>query len=84
MTAPIAAPKPVVTTSNKAKTASGCNPVSRSRTATKTPEKAITEPTLRSMPPDRITTVMPTATMPRYALSVRRLPITRVDSMNGN
>ena len=35
--------------------------------------KAITEPTDRSIPPEMITKVMPTATMPRKALSVRRL-----------
>ena len=34
---------------------------------------AITEPTDRSMPPDRITNVMPTATMHRKALSISRL-----------
>jgi hypothetical protein len=34
---------------------------------------AITEPTERSMPPERITKVMPTATMIRKALSISRL-----------
>ncbi len=34
---------------------------------------AITEPTDRSMPPDRITKVMPTATTMRKALSISRL-----------
>ncbi|MNG39983.1 hypothetical protein D3C84_1283640 [compost metagenome] len=43
----------------------------------------MTEPIDRSMPPDRITKVMPTAAMPRKALSVKRLPITRVDRMLG-
>ena len=59
-------------------------PVSRSSTAMKTPAKAMTEPTERSIAARQDDTVMPTATMPRYALSVRRLPITRVDSMAGN
>ena len=65
ISAPCAAPKAVVTTRRSAKTASGCSPVSRSITAMKTPAKAMTEPTDRSMPPDRMTTVMPTAAMPR-------------------
>ena len=34
---------------------------------------AMTEPTDRSMPPERITKVMPTATMHRKALSISRL-----------
>jgi len=34
---------------------------------------ATTDPTERSMPPDRITNVMPTATMMRKALSISRL-----------
>ena len=58
-------PNTVVSTSSSAKTASGCNPVSRSMTAMKTPENAITDPMLRSIPPDRITIVIPTAAMPR-------------------
>ena len=62
---PIAAPKRVVIASSSAKAASGCIPVSRSSTAINTPEKAMTDPTDRSIPPEMMTTVIPTATMPR-------------------
>ncbi|MNI45786.1 hypothetical protein D3C73_1002260 [compost metagenome] len=71
-------------TSAARKAVSGCTPKEPTKTATKTLVKAMTEPTERSMPPDRMTKVMPTAAMPKKALSVRRLPITRVDSMLGN
>jgi hypothetical protein len=46
--------------------------------------KPITDPTERSIPPEMMTKVMPTATMPRKALSVRRLATTRVDAKFGN
>jgi hypothetical protein len=62
----------------------GLSPYRSMVTARNTPVKAMTDPTDRSMPPDRITKVMPTATMPRKALSVRRLPITRVEAKLGN
>ena len=52
-------------------------------TARNTPTKAITAPTDRSMPPEMTTKVMPTAAMPRKALSVSRLPATRVEKKAG-
>ncbi len=54
------------------------------RVALSTVVKPITAPTERSMPPEMITKVIPTAVMPRKALSVRKLPSTRVESMAGN
>ncbi|MEZ5722647.1 MAG: hypothetical protein R3D59_14235 [Paracoccaceae bacterium] len=57
--------------------------MSRRITARKTPEKAITEPTERSIPPDRMTKVIPTAVSPRKALSVRRLATTRDENIAG-
>ena len=48
--------------------------------ATNTVVKPITEPTERSMPPEMMTKVMPVATTPRKALSVRRLATTRVEA----
>ena len=65
ISAPMHSPNAVVSASSRAKTASGCSPVSRSMTAMNTPENAITDPMLRSIPPDRMTMVMPTAAMPR-------------------
>ena len=81
---PMAAPKAVEMASTAQKAIIGLTPRLPTMTATKTLVNAITEPIDRSMPPDRITKVMPTAAMPRKALSVSRLPITRVDSMLGN
>jgi len=52
-------------------------------TARKTPVKAITDPMDRSIPPERMTKVMPTAAIPRKALSVSRFDITRVESIAG-
>ena len=52
--------------------------------AKNTPVNAITEPTERSIPPERITKVMPTAIIPKKALSVRILQITRVEAKAGN
>jgi hypothetical protein len=41
--------------------------------------KARTEPTLRSMPPDRMTKVMPTAMTPTCALFMNRFTTTRME-----
>lgn len=83
MIAPMMAPKAVVMTSTIAKASSGWIEVFCRITARKTPVKAMTEPIDRSMPPEMMTKVMPTAAMPRKALSVKRLPMTRVDRMFG-
>ena len=80
----MAAPKAVETASAIAKASNGCMSYQLTSTEISTPVNAITAPTERSMPPDRMTKVMPTAAMPRKALSVKRLPATRVDSMFGN
>ena len=81
---PMAAPNRAATPSARAKAASGGTPQRSIATARNTLVKPITEPIERSMPPETITKVMPTATMPRKALSVRRLPTTRVDRKAGN
>ncbi len=80
----MAAPKAVAIVSAMKKAVSGCMPYQVTSTAIRTLVKPMTEPTDRSMPPERITKVMPTAAMPRNALSVSRLPRTRVESMFGN
>ena len=46
-------------------------------------DRASTEPTDRSMPPETITKVMPTAITSKKALSINRLKITCVDSRPG-
>ncbi|MNL45209.1 hypothetical protein D3C87_1678380 [compost metagenome] len=77
-------PKVAAMASARAKAASGCQPAQLISTAISTPVKPMTAPTERSMPPERMTKVMPTAVMPRKALSVRKLPRTRVENMDGN
>ena len=71
-------------TSTSGKASSGEMPQKPIALARNTPVKAITDPTERSIPPERITNVMPTAIMPKKALSVRMLQITRVEAKPGN
>ena len=78
------APKAQPITSTSGKAISGDIPQKPIALARKTPVKAIADPTERSMPPERITNVMPTAIMPRKALSVRILQMTRVEAKPGN
>ena len=57
---------------------SGCQPTT-SRFAITTPTKPIIDPIDRSMPPERMTKVVPIAAMMTKALSARMSPNTRVD-----
>ena len=84
ISSPINAPKAQPITSTSGKATSGDIPQKPIALARKTPVKAITDPTDRSIPPERITKVMPTAMIPRKALSVRILQITRVEAKPGN
>ncbi len=84
ISSPINAPKAQPITSTSGKATSGEIPQKPIALARKTPVKAITDPTDRSIPPERITKVMPTAMIPRKALSVRILQITRVEAKPGN
>lgn len=81
---PINAPKAQPITNTSGNASSGERPKSPITFARNTPVKAITEPTERSIPPERITKVMPTAIIPRKALSVRILQITLVEAKPGN
>ncbi len=83
MAAPMAAPKPVASTMIKAKAAGGARFQRSIATAMNIDVKAATAPTERSIPPEMITTVMPTAAIPNTALSVSRSPITRPESTTG-
>ncbi|MNF75848.1 hypothetical protein D3C84_579340 [compost metagenome] len=83
MSQPIRAPKPAPSTSTRGMASSGLTPRSPMSLASSTPVKAMTAPTERSMPPERMTKVMPTATMPRKALSVSMLQMMRVDMKAG-
>ena len=62
----------------------GCSPARSIRLATITLVNAITAPTERSIPPDRITKVAPAAATPRNALSTRRLRSTAQEAKFGN
>ena len=84
ISSPINAPKAQPITSTSGKATSGEIPQKPIALARKTPVKAITDPTDRASPPERITKVMPTAMIPRKALSVRILQITRVEAKPGN
>ena len=84
ISSPINAPKAQPITSTSGKATSGEIPQKPIALARKTPVKAITDPTDRSIPPERLTKVMPTAMIPRKALSVRILQITRVEAKPGN
>ncbi|CKU68729.1 Uncharacterised protein [Mycobacterium tuberculosis] len=67
------APKAVPITSTSGITTPGLQPCFSTSEADTMVVNAITEPTDRSMPPERITKVMPTATTMRKALSISRL-----------
>jgi hypothetical protein len=69
---PCNAPKAVPIASTKGSTANGLQPWRCTSDAETMVVNAITEPTERSMPPARITKVMPTAQMIRKALSMNR------------
>ena len=75
MTAPMARPSVTPTSSTSAITGTGLHPAASSFAAS-TPDSATTEPTERSMPPVRITKVIPTASTMRKALSTNRLSTT--------
>ena len=73
---PMKAPKSVPTAIEITTATKGCMPNPVTSSAIRTPTKAIIDPTERSIPPDRMTNVMPTAVMIRNALSVRSAPRT--------
>ncbi|MDT4889734.1 hypothetical protein FQZ97_1264760 [compost metagenome] len=73
MSRPMNAPKAVPIASTSGITMAGLHPCFSTSEADTIVVSAITEPTDRSMPPDRITKVMPTATTMRKALSISRL-----------
>ena len=78
MISPCSAPNRSPNASIIAAEASGCQPA-RSRLAITTPTKPIIEPIERSMPPDRMTKVVPIAAVMMKALSARMSPSTSVD-----
>ena len=78
MMRPCSAPNSRPKTSISAAEASGCHPTT-SRLAITTPTKPIIEPIDRSMPPDRMTKVVPIAAVMMKALSARMSPSTSVD-----
>ena len=78
MMRPCSAPNATPKTSIIAPDASGCQPAT-SRLAITTPTKPIIEPIDRSMPPERMTKVVPIAAMMMKALSARMSPSTRVE-----
>ena len=67
------APNAVPISSTSGMATMGFHPRCSTNAASTMVVSATTEPTERSMPPDRITNVMPTATMMRKALSISRL-----------
>ncbi len=78
MMSPCSAPKARPKTSIIPAETSGCHPRT-SRLAIATPTKPIIEPIERSMPPDRMTNVVPIAAVMMKALSARMSPRTNVD-----
>ena len=78
MISPWSAPNSAPKHSIIAAEASGCQPTA-SRLAITTPTKPIIEPIDRSMPPERMTKVVPMAAMMMNALSARMSPRTRVE-----
>jgi hypothetical protein len=70
---PMVAPNSVPMASTSGIAMAGLHPCFSTSEAETMVVSAITDPTDRSMPPDRITKVMPTATMHRKALSIKRL-----------
>ena len=73
---PIAKPSREPTASTIGSASSGDQPLVSISEALISVESATTEPTERSIPPVRITNVIPTATTSRNALSIRTLRIT--------
>jgi hypothetical protein len=61
----------------------GATPRPVTSVAVKMDVNPITAPTERSMPPAKITSVIPRAAMPRNALSAKRLVITRAEKKPG-
>ena len=84
MNAPIAAPNSAHTPSTAANATNGGSAKCWIAIARNTVVNPITEPTDRSMPPEMMTNVMPTATIPRNALSVSRSAATRTEAIAGN
>jgi hypothetical protein len=82
MTRPMSRPKVVPVSSTRAITTEGFHPASRSAAAIII-ERATTDPTERSIPPVRMTKVMPTASTIRKVLSMRRLRKTCPDRKPG-
>src|SRR5690606_6840147 len=73
----MAAPNPVPSSRTNGKTARGCQLYCEINTLQITPVSAITAPTDKSIPPDKITKVMPTAAIIKNALSLSKLKNTR-------
>jgi hypothetical protein len=73
ITRPIAAPNSAPPASSNGISSSGGQCARSTPQASSMVVKATTEPTDRSMPPDRITKLMPIATTSRKALSISRL-----------
>ncbi len=71
------APKAVPPTRTMGNTTSGCMLYLLINTLQTTPVSAITAPTDKSIPPDKITKVMPTAAIIKNALSLSKLKNTR-------
>src|SRR5665213_1425403 len=78
------APNRVAITKASAKAMRGGMPNQVIKTESNTLVKPTTAPTDKSMPPEIITNVAPTATIPRKELSVNRFVNTRTESIDGN
>ena len=83
MIPPMTPPKHAPSSSTSATTAAGGQCACCSSHAEIIVDSASTDPTDRSIPPDRITKPMPTAITSRNALSIRRLKITCSDRKPG-
>ncbi len=73
ITRPCTKPSEAPSTSARAMTAAGLTAWRSSSVAESMVVSAITDPTERSMPPERMTNVIPMAVMTRNALSTKRL-----------
>ena len=80
---PMQAPNTVPITNTSGMAAVGLQPWRSTSDASTIVVNATTEPTDRSMPPDRMTNVMPTATITRKALSISRLRNTCAEKKPG-
>jgi hypothetical protein len=73
------APRPAPASTASGQASAGCSPRPMTSVAVKIDVHPITAPTERSMPPEKITSVIPTAAMPRNALSAKRFTSTRAE-----